>query len=160
MARLTEQQKLFITQRLACYDTPSTVVDAVKEEFGLEMTRQWVQQYDPTKVAGRQLSKKLTREFEATREKFLEGTSGIAVSHKSVRLRRLERMADKAEWMRNYALAAQLLEQIAKECGDAFTNLRKVAPTEPDGKTPYRGYTESELNQRIRELQEKVEVGD
>lgn len=156
MAKLTEQQKTFIVQRLACYDTPTAVVEAVKEEFGLELTRQWVHQYDPTKVAGRQLSKKFVELFNETREAFKASTADIAVSHKSVRLRRLERMADKAEAMRNYALAAQLLEQIAKEMGDHYTNLRKVAPTDPTGERPYQGMTEEELDKRIRELSSKV----
>lgn len=162
MARLTAEQKTFIVQRLACFDTPSAVAEAVKEVFGLELTRQTIQVYDPTKIAGKTLAKKWRELFDATREQFLTDTTGIAVSHKAVRLQRLERMADKAEARGNYVLAAQLLEQIAKECGDMFTNLRRVAPTMPDGETPYqpaRGLSESELDARIAELQQKVGGG-
>lgn len=34
MAKLSEAEKRFIVQALACYDTPTQVVGAVKEEFG------------------------------------------------------------------------------------------------------------------------------
>ncbi len=34
MATLTDDVKAFIVQALACFDTPSQVVDAVKEEGG------------------------------------------------------------------------------------------------------------------------------
>lgn len=158
MARLTPEIKTYIVQRLACFDTPTTVADGVKEEFGYTMTRQRVQQYDPTKAAGKDLSKKLRQIFDETREKFLTDTSGIAVSHKSVRLQRLERMAEKAETMRNYALAAQLLEQVAKEMGGHYTNLRRVAPVDPTGERPYepQQYTPEQLDARIRELQNKL----
>lgn len=156
MGRLNSEQKTFIVQRLACFDTPSSVAEQVKEVFGQELTRQAIQQYDPTKVAGKNLAKKWRELFDSTREKFKSDTSEIATSHKAVRVARLERMADRAEAMRNFALASQLLEQIAKEMGDAFTNLRRIAPTEPDGRTPYRSMSESELDDRIRELQRKV----
>tara|TARA_R100000353_G_C6395091_1_gene165941 strand:+ start:150 stop:323 length:174 start_codon:yes stop_codon:yes gene_type:complete len=34
MAKLSEAENRFIVQALACYDTPTQVVEAVKEEFG------------------------------------------------------------------------------------------------------------------------------
>lgn len=156
MARLTAEHKTFIVQRLACFDTPSVVAQAVKDEYGIELARQHVEQYDPTKRAGRQLGKKLTELFEATRKQFIDDTSEIAISHKAVRLRRLQRMADKAELVGNIPLAAQLLEQAAKEAGDSYSNLRKIAPTDPTGEKPYREMTEDELDRRIAELSEKV----
>lgn len=158
MARLTAEQKTFIVQRLACFDTPSTVAEAVKEEFGVDLTRQHVEQYDPTKRAGQALSVKYREIFEQTREKFKSDTSEIPVAHKSVRLLRLQRMADRCERMKNFALAAQLLEQVAKEMGDHYTNLRRVAPVDPTGERPYepQQYTPEQLDARIRELQNKL----
>ena len=160
MARLKAEVKTFIVTRLACFDTPSDVAEAVKEEYGIELSRMNVQQYDPTKAAGRELGKRLREIFEETRKQYLEDTTSIAISHKAVRLRRLERMADKAERKGNMPLAAQLLEQAAKEVGDAFTNLRKVAPTDPKGEGPYvppaRNLSDDELDRRIAELTGKV----
>ncbi|HDE2557988.1 TPA: DUF2280 domain-containing protein, partial [Klebsiella pneumoniae] len=52
--------------------------------------------------------------------------SDIPIANKAYRLRALDRMMTKAESMRNMALAASLMEQAAKECGDAYTNKQKV----------------------------------
>ncbi|MFW6344772.1 MAG: hypothetical protein ACOC0M_00350, partial [Halomonas sp.] len=50
--------------------------------------------------------------------------------------------------------AIKVMERRAKLTGlDAPT---KIAPTDPDGETPYRGMTEEELDQRIQELQAKL----
>lgn len=124
MARLNAVQKAFICQRLACFDTPKTVADAVKEEFGIVVSRQNVESYDPTKAQGKTLAKKYVEMFEETRKRFLEDTSTIAISHKAVRLRVLQRMAERAESIGNLMLAKELLEQAAKEAGDAYSNRR------------------------------------
>ena len=58
MAALKEQVKIFIVQALACMDTPQQVANAVKQEFNIEIDRKQVQLYDPTKAAGKNLSKK------------------------------------------------------------------------------------------------------
>lgn len=124
MAKLSEEHKVFVVQRLAMFDTPSQVVEAVKEEYGIEIPRQQVQSYDPT--VGPKPAKKWIALFEATRESFLDSASQIPIANRSVRLRRLERMAVAAEGRKNYALAAQLLEQAAKEVGEAYTNTRNI----------------------------------
>lgn len=126
MAKLTEPVKLFIVQALACYDSPTQVAKAVKEEFGLEITRQMVAAYDPTKVAGRDVSKKLRAIFDATRKEFLSDVSGIPIAQQSYRLRVLQRMLDRTEGQGNTAMVSQLLEQAAKESGGAFTNKTKL----------------------------------
>lgn len=126
MSVLTEEAKTFVVQQLACFETPSDVVKAVKEEFGVEITRQAVEAYDPNKRAGAGLSDAWRQIFAATRETFLSDTAAIGVSHKVVRLRTLSRLIETAERRGNAVLVASLLEQVAKECGDAFTNRRQV----------------------------------
>jgi hypothetical protein len=124
--KFSDELRTFIVQSLACYDPPSAVVAAVKRDFGEALNPQAVEAYDPTKRAGRSLSAKWRALFEATRKEFLEDTSKIAISHRAVRLRALQRMAERAETIGNMALAAQLHEQAAKECGDAYTNKRQL----------------------------------
>ncbi|MBB3772034.1 hypothetical protein FHS55_002643 [Angulomicrobium tetraedrale] len=131
--KLSDAVKTFIVQSLACFDTPSVVVDAVRKEFGEQITRQSVEGYDPTKRAGASLAERWKAIFEATRAEFLEDTSKIAISHRAVRLRALQRMAEKAENMGNMALAAQLHEQAAKECGDAYSNRHRHEHAGKDG---------------------------
>lgn len=126
-AQLSVDVQTFIVQALACFDTPSVVVAAVKAEFGQTVTRQRVEVYDPNKRAGQALSERWRILFEETRKAFLEDTSAIAVSHRAVRLRSLQRMADKAEAQGNTVVAAALLEQVAKEMGNAYTNRRELS---------------------------------
>jgi hypothetical protein len=126
MATLKDEQKLFIVQCLACYDTPTQVVEAVKDEFGLTLERPQIQSYDPTKVQGRDLSKKYREIFDATRKAFLDDISKIPIASQSFRLRSLQRMHDYAVSKKNYVMAAEILEQAAKEVGGVFTNKVKL----------------------------------
>lgn len=123
---LSPDVQTYIVQALACFDTPSVVAEAVKREYGLTVSRQKVESYDPNKRAARSLAQRWTTLFEETRKAFLEDTSKIAISHRAVRLRALQRMAERAETMGNIALAAQLFEQAAKEAGDSYTNRREL----------------------------------
>lgn len=125
MAALTSEVKTFITQALACFDSPSQVAEAVKKEFGITVTRQQCETHDPTKVASKGLGKKWADLFNETRERFKTGAEDIAIANRTYRLRVLGRIAVKAEDMRNYALAMQALEQAAKETGDAYVNRQK-----------------------------------
>ncbi|WPZ05647.1 DUF2280 domain-containing protein [Pelagerythrobacter marinus] len=131
-SKLTDDVKTFIVQALACFDTPSQVVDAVNQEFGVTVTRQNVEKYDPTKVAGKNLAPKWRAMFEQARKSFIEDSSQIAIAHRSTRLRALQRMAAKAEAKGNFPLAAQLHKQAAEEMGNAYTNRREL--TGKDGK--------------------------
>ena len=80
MAALKEPVKIFIVQSLACRDTPQEVADAVKQEFGIEVDRRQCASYDPTKHAGKNLSKKFKDLFEETRQKFDEGLIDIPIA--------------------------------------------------------------------------------
>jgi len=126
--------KAFIVQRLARFDMPSQVVKAVKEEFGLEVSRQRVHFYDPTTRAGRPLAEDLKTLFFQTREKAKQDLDAIPSYHKAIRLQRLDAMIMTAIERGNVPLAAQLLEQAAKESGGAFTNKHQHEHTGKDGK--------------------------
>jgi hypothetical protein len=121
---LSDEVKRFVVQQLAMFETPSEVARSVKDEFGIEVSRQSVEAYDPGKRAGAALSQEFRELFAATRETFNADTASIGVTHKVVRLRTLARLIEKAEGRGNAVLVASLLEQVAKECGDAFSNRR------------------------------------
>lgn len=133
MPALDAQVKTFIVQQLACFDTPSTVVEAVKNEFGQTVSRQTVESHDPTKHAGRKLAQRWVDLFNSTRERFKAETAEIPIANRAVRLRALNRMANKAESMKNMALAAQIIEQAAKETGGAYTNRQQIEHSGPNG---------------------------
>jgi hypothetical protein len=130
MAALTSEVKTFITQALACFDSPSEVAEAVKREFGITVSRQQCETHDPTKRASKGLGKKWADLFYETRASFKEGKQDIAIANRMYRLRVLGRIATKAEGMRNYALVMQALEQAAKETGDAYVNHKQAVPTD------------------------------
>ncbi|EJZ58477.1 hypothetical protein I1A_002805 [Pseudomonas fluorescens R124] len=130
MAALKDEVKRFIVQALACFDTPTQVVQAVKETFGVEVSRQQCEQYDPTKHAGRDLGVKWKAVFEDTRKRFREETAEIPIANRAFRLRAMNRFVEKAETMKNIGLAMQILEQAAKEVGDVYVNRHRK--DEPD----------------------------
>jgi hypothetical protein len=130
MAALKNDVKAFIVQALACFDTPSQVSQAVKQEFDLDVTRQQVEQHDPTKRAGVNLATKWQTLFHDTRKRFREETADIPIANRAFRLRAMNRFVERAETMKNIGLAMQILEQAAKESGDMYINRHRK--DEPD----------------------------
>jgi hypothetical protein len=125
MAVLTDEIKTFIVMSLACFDTPTEVAAAVGEKFGVKIDRFQAHAYDP--ACQKRPAKRWLDLHDATRKAFLKETAGVAAAHRAVRVRKLARMAEKAETRGNMVLAAQLLEQIAKEMGESYTNKIKLA---------------------------------
>ncbi|MEB3805652.1 DUF2280 domain-containing protein [Acinetobacter pittii] len=123
MAALKEPVKIFIVQSLACRDTPQEVVEQVKQEFGVDISRSQCECYDPTKYSGRNLSKKFVELFESTREKFDEGLIDIPIANKYYRLKQYQRQLEKT---RNVKTALKILEQAAKDIGGQFTNRQEI----------------------------------
>jgi hypothetical protein len=124
---LTDEVKTFIVKALARYDTPSQVAEAVKADFGIEISRQRVFAYDPE--GSRPPAPRWCALHAATRQAFLAEVAQIGVAHKAVRLRILDRLAHRCE-RNNVALALDCLEQAAKECGGIYES-RKSSPPPP-----------------------------
>ncbi len=148
--KLPDAVKIRIVTGLASFETPSAIVEAIRDEFGIEVSRQLVSTYDPGTAAGKRLSERWQRLFAEAREAFLKDAAAVGIFHQIVRLRRLEALFLKAEAGGNVALAATVLEQAAKEVGGAFTNFRTLRATVDDKRpvpkiTP--GMSEKELAQ-------------
>lgn len=120
MATLNKKQKIFIVRSLAVFNTPQETVLLVKEEFDLEVSRQQVETYDPTKRAGKDLSTELKDEFELTRKDFLDTPQNIPIANLSVRLQRLENQYQKHG--KNRVAALSILKQAAEDVGGKYTN--------------------------------------
>ncbi|HCB1065379.1 TPA: DUF2280 domain-containing protein [Klebsiella variicola subsp. variicola] len=133
MAALSTEVKAFIVQSLACFESPTKVIELVKQEYGVEVSRQQVSQYSPGNAMAANLSQKWVELFRSTRERFQTEISDIPIANKAYRLRVLDRMMNNAEKMKNIALATEIIEQAAKEVGDAYTNRQKIEHTSPDG---------------------------
>ncbi|WP_213780964.1 DUF2280 domain-containing protein [Enterobacter hormaechei] len=133
MAALKPEVKAFIIQSLACFDTLAIVGEAVQKQFGIKVTPQQIESHDPTKASGKGLAQKWVDLFHETRKRFQTEISDIPIANKAYRLRALDRMMNNAEKMRNISLATEIIEQAAKECGDAYTNKHKFEHSGPNG---------------------------
>lgn len=132
MKRLSGECKQFIVQSLACFMSPTHVADVVKVHFDVELTRQQVQFYDPTKYSGsRRLSQPLRDLFTTTRQRFLASADDLGVAHLRYRLECLQNILDKATLAGNDLLAMRILEQAAKEMGGWYMRTR-------DARSPQR----------------------
>ena len=109
MAALKEPVKIFIVQSLACFETPQQVVDAVREEFGIEIERQQVASYDPTKATCRGMSQKLKDLFYRTREDFKKNIEDIPIANKAFHFKELQKMYD--DWGKNKVMRQNVLKQ-------------------------------------------------
>ncbi|MDW5433044.1 DUF2280 domain-containing protein [Acinetobacter baumannii] len=113
MAALKEQVKIFIVQTLACMDTPQQVANAVKQEFNIEIDRKQVQLYDPTKAAGKNLSKKYKDLFHKTREDFKKNVYDIPLANKAYRLKELQKIYE--DWKNNRLMKQGVIKQVREE---------------------------------------------
>jgi hypothetical protein len=143
MATLTAEIKAYIVQALACFDPPSKVAEAVRDKFGVAVSRQSIETYDPTKRAGRDLAQRWVAMFDEARAKFQAATVDIPIANRAYRLRVLSRLLERAEERGNLVGALRLMEQAAKECGDVYV-ARPVA-------TPMPGATKVEVSYVLAE---------
>lgn len=129
MAKLDDKIRAAIVTRLAEFSSPGEVRDSIREDYGIEVGIKQIWHYVPTRTmdtSGGSLAQKWIDLYNEHRQKFIERTQDIGIAQKAFRLQRLDRMARKAERMRNYKLAAELYEQGAKEMGGYFTNTSNV----------------------------------
>ena len=133
-SKLSDEQKDYVVRRLAGHDSPSAIVKALAEDFGVSVTRNAVIRYDPTSYIGaRECAKRWRKLFLEARAAFNAGKTDIGAANKMVRVRWLDGMARAAMDKEHFMLAAALLKQVAEEMGDRFTNRQKLEHTGKDG---------------------------
>ena len=151
MATLKEPVKIFIVQSLACRDTPQEVADAVKQEFGIQIERQQVAAYDPTKSRGKDLSKKFVELFHKTRADFDAGLIDIPIAQKFYRLKHYQKQLERN--LKNTVMSLKILEQAARDVGGQFTNKTEV--TSEVTQTTVTKATDEQINEAVRKAQEE-----
>jgi hypothetical protein len=149
--KLTDAAKEFIVCQLAAYETQADVARKVKDLFGIEVTKQTVHAYDPTTSASEGMAEKWKILFRKARKQFLESVEDIPEANRAVRIRMLAEGARKAKDKGNHAMMAQLLEQIAKETGEVFTNKRELTG-KGGGPIQFADLTDEQLDRRLVEL--------
>ncbi|KCW04893.1 hypothetical protein J965_2471 [Acinetobacter baumannii 44839_9] len=126
MARLNKRGKLYIVRSLATYETPSETARGVQEEFGITVTKQQCEAYDPTKKTGQDLSEEFKTEFYRVRKEMNDNLSAIPIANIAYRLKRLQRFIDHEQFKENPVIVPSLLEQAAKEVGGLYTNRKEI----------------------------------
>lgn len=126
MARLNKRVKLYIVRSLATYETPTETAKCVQEEFGITVTKQQCEAYDPTKKTGQDLSEEFKKEFYRIREDMNKNVNSIPIANIAYRLRRLQIFIDHDRYKDNAVIVPDLLEQAAKEVGGLYTNRKEI----------------------------------
>jgi hypothetical protein len=124
---LTDEMKAFIVRGLARYETPTRVAASVQAQFGVAIDRRQVHAYDP--AGSRPPARRWIDLHEATRAKYLRATSEIGVAQKVVRLRMLDRFANRCDETNSMERAARFLDQAAKECGGFYERFQRPKVT-------------------------------
>lgn len=154
MAALKEPVKIFIVQSLACFETPQQVADAVEKIYKIKIDRKQCHSYDPSKYAGRNLSKKLKDLFDKTREDFRKNIFDIPIANQAFRLKEIQRMYEDAG---KNKVSKQNLLKLAYQETDARTTKQEI--TGPDGgaiqneNTTYVTATKEQVKQVWNELE-------
>lgn len=131
MPALKNEHKRLIVQRLATFVSYTEIIEEL-QTFGVAASMSQIAYYDP-QCKNPKLGQEWRELYKETRAAFTRDTSDIAVAHKSFRLRELGRMYRKASGgaRPNMMLAKELLEQAAKEVGEAYTNRRVLTAGDP-----------------------------
>jgi hypothetical protein len=148
---LTTEQQAFIVQQLACYKTPSDVVEAVKEEFGITINRQTVRHYNPEQSP--EVAAQWKKLFDETRAEFRAKAAEIGIASQAYRLSELQEMQQRAKAVRNYPLAVQIIDQAAKEVG-AYTHKQEI---KLDGQVTTMTMTVDEWKKQAAERRRQAE---
>jgi hypothetical protein len=125
MAILSDEIKEFIVRGLARYDTPTEVAAAVKAQFGIEITRYQVNEYNP--LSSRPPASRWCELHAVTREKFLDDIASIGIAQKAYRLKMLDQFAQRALANGSSFHAAEFMVLAAKECGGFYERRRSRA---------------------------------
>jgi hypothetical protein len=158
--KLTDAHRAFVVQRIACFDSPKEVADALKAEHGVDITPQAVENYDPGKKAGQTMAKRWRELHASTRKAFLDDVSlHIPEANKSVRIRELSKAARALKARGNYIGMADMLERVAKELGDVHTNRRELTG-KGGGPIAFNELSNDQLDARLAKLMQALGVSE
>jgi hypothetical protein len=130
MARLKKHEKVFIVRALAQFMTPTQVVDDIKVKLGVEVSPQQVETYDPTKVAGADLSQEFVDLFHEARKLYIaQPIYNVEGANDIVQLKILsELLINKKS---NVIMAIKLIDQMQKIVKGHYE--KKIEITGKDG---------------------------
>jgi hypothetical protein len=114
-ARLTHEQKVYVVKRLAAYDAPIAIVRGLKEEFGIAVSADMLQHYDPELAYSRTLAQRWKDLFREARAAYLDSTAGIGASYRLVRIHWRGEMVQETWGAGQHRIANEILDSVTKE---------------------------------------------
>lgn len=155
MARLKKHEKSFIVRSLAQFMEPSQVVEAVKENFKIDVSRQQVEYYDPTKAASADLAQEFIDLFnEARKEYIAQPLHNIIGANDIVQLQILSDLLVSKKG--NVVMSIKLIDQIQKIMKGHYE--KKIEITGKDGaplQTTSVQATQAQVDEAVRKAQEE-----
>ena len=106
--KLTTAHQEYVVARLAAFDSPLEVARAVREEFGISISRNAIRRYDPTRYPN--CAARWKELFYAARHAMLRNKGQAAALDRAVRVRGRARAALRA--LDNYS--DRMLEQLVR----------------------------------------------
>lgn len=147
--QLPEEVKRRIVVELARFRRPREVRKILVEEYDVDFDEKFIIRYDATKdycCTGAALQEL----FHKTRDDFVKGMNDLHISHSAYRLRRLQRLSERAEEQGNLKLAASLLRQAAEDYGGVFTNTRNIV-----GNVSHEHFSADEARSKLASLKQR-----
>jgi len=96
MSKLKDIHKQFIIRELACYKSPTDVIEQLEVLFGLkDVLVSKIVYYNPEASSSTRLAKKWRDLFYESRSKFIKGFTDIPITNKRYRLMELQKSHDK-----------------------------------------------------------------
>lgn len=124
---LNDEQKTWIVTQWAMMVPIAQILKGFEEQFGAKISANQARDYNP--VTARTRGKTVVKWkmlHDHIRHKFLTKIAEIPIANAAVRLHRLEQLCVGAMSKGNAPLAAEIIEQAAKEVGGLFTNKREL----------------------------------
>jgi hypothetical protein len=125
--KLTPEQKAYVVRRLATYDTPTAIARDLEALFGVEISVQAVDHYNPERGSYDNLAPCWKELFWETRKAYIAACAEAGTMEQMLRVRLREDMVLMARDAGHYRIANELLDSIAKEAGKMFTNRHTLA---------------------------------
>jgi hypothetical protein len=156
MTKLNDAQKAFVVERLASHYQPTGIAREVRARYGITVSAAAIEFYDPTRFSGEECPKRWADLFHATRNSFNKEKADIPAANRLVRVRWRGDMAIAAMEQGQYKPANDILDSIAKECGDAFSNRQKHEHSGPNGEALRIDDARERVFRRLDKLRQSI----
>ena len=148
-----DEAQTYIVSRLACFASPSVVIEEVREEWKVKLSTAALAHYNPTTVQGRDLSQELKDLFHATREEYRKGVMDVGIANQRNRLERLDRIANQA-WADG--LSRLEMDAVKQAREETTSSSRPTNAPESAGDTPQSDAPSADFKARVEELKQKT----